>query len=352
MANDDWAIVVGIQRYPDLGDLGGPENDATAFYNWLVSPTGGAVPQDHVALILSSHYRPPFPSASKAEPTTQHVQQAFDALGDVAIANQDQGDGLRVGRRLYIYLSGHGCEPQVEEAVLLMANATKVRAGHHIPGKPYANWFYRAGYFDEVVLLMDCCRERYPRVPLSVPPYIDLTAPDAVDRGRRFYGFGTKWSRLSRERTMPDGKVRGVFTTALLAGLEGAASDPNGRITAASLASYLYNGMKAFLGPEDLQDPEVPKEPDLWYDHNLGDTFVLATAPVPRFPVVIHLPQDSAGKTVDILGDKFQSVVSTTAEPPVCQVDLARGKYLVQLKEDGTGKIIEVRGTGGVDVYL
>jgi hypothetical protein len=352
MANDDWAIVVGIRCYPDLGDLNGPENDAKAFHNWLISPNGGALPQEHVKLILSSHYNPPFASASEAEPTTARVERAFDELDDIAKDNQDKGNGLRVGRRLYLYFAGHGCEPKAEEAVLLMANATKRRAGYHIPGKPYANWFYRAGYFDEVVLLMDCCREKYPSAPLNIPPYIDLTAPDAAERGRRFYGFGTKWGRLSRERAVAEGIVRGVFTTALLAGLEGAACDPNGRITAASLGSYLRNGMKTFLAPEDLEDPEVPKEPDLFYAQDAGDTFVLATAPVPTFSVVIHLPAGSAGKTVEILGPNLQPIVSTTAVLPVLQMDLARGKYVVQIKEDGPAKVIDVLGTGGVDVYL
>ena len=43
MANDDWAVVVGVRLYPDLGDLDGPENDAQAFYDWLVAPEGGDV---------------------------------------------------------------------------------------------------------------------------------------------------------------------------------------------------------------------------------------------------------------------------------------------------------------------
>ncbi len=46
MAKDDWAIVVGIRFYPELDNLDGPENDAKAFRNWLVSPTGGAVPRN------------------------------------------------------------------------------------------------------------------------------------------------------------------------------------------------------------------------------------------------------------------------------------------------------------------
>ena len=41
MAADDWAVVVGVRSYPDLGHLDGPENDAQAFYQWVTAPGGG-----------------------------------------------------------------------------------------------------------------------------------------------------------------------------------------------------------------------------------------------------------------------------------------------------------------------
>ncbi|HEU5218622.1 MAG TPA: hypothetical protein VFU23_08180, partial [Gemmatimonadales bacterium] len=58
MARDDWAIVVGIKRYfdPALAGLEGPENDARQFYEWVVSPSGGAVPKAQAKLIVSSDY--------------------------------------------------------------------------------------------------------------------------------------------------------------------------------------------------------------------------------------------------------------------------------------------------------
>jgi hypothetical protein len=274
----DWAIVIGIWDYPDLGDLGGPENDARAFAAWVQSPTGGGVPAERVRLVLSSGFETA-ESASRAQPAPGHIEALFDELDDLAQASSGRGEGLRVGRRLYLYFAGHGCAPLLDESVLLTANATRRRAGYHIPGKPWANWFYRAGYFDEILLFMDCCRESYPQAPLNVPAYIDVTAPDAVERGRRFYAFGTKWSRLSRERQMADGTVRGVFTSALMKGLEGAAAEPDGRITASSLAGYLFTGMKGFLSEGDLEDPLIPKTPDIEMHPAVDPEFVIVTAP-------------------------------------------------------------------------
>jgi hypothetical protein len=352
MAADDWAIVVGVRSYPGLGDLDGPENDARAFHEWVTSARGGQVPPGQVTLILSSNYRPPFPSVVDAEPTAERVERAFDRLTQLAEDNSRQGKGLRAGRRLYLYLAGHGCAPAFEEAALLMANATRLRAGYHIPGRPWANWFFRSGYFDEVVLFMDCCRESYPQAPLNLPPYIDRTAPDAISVGRRFYGFGTKWSRLTREKPI-NGVPRGVFTVALIEGLNGAAAEPDGRVTAASLGDYLYNGMRSFLTEAELKDPEVPKEPDLVYDPHAGRSFVLVTAEPPRFLVRVRLPDNSGGQVVQVLSSlRFRQEQAATATPPVWEVQLPRGMYLVQIPGMGKQAVVEVNGTGGVDVTL
>ena len=297
MAQDDWAIVVGIWTYPDLGNLTGPQNDARAFAEWVRSPAGGAVPEDHIRLILSSDFAPA-DSASRAEPTTGRVEALFDELDDIALRNKERMEGQSVGRRLYLYMAGHGCAPNLDDAVLLMANATRRRAGYHIPGKPWANWFYHAGYFEEILLFMDCCRENYPQAPLNVPPFIDVTAPDAVDHGRRFFAFATKWSRLSRERPMVDGTVRGVFTVALLEGLKGAAAEPDGRVTASSLAGYLQTNMKTFLTDTDRADPVIPKAPDVeLYPAIDNDIVIVSVAPPQTAPPAMQPAADGSSRS-------------------------------------------------------
>ena len=53
MADSDRAIIVGIENYPFIGKLGGPENDAQAFQAWVGSPGGGAVPLANIRPILA-----------------------------------------------------------------------------------------------------------------------------------------------------------------------------------------------------------------------------------------------------------------------------------------------------------
>ncbi len=361
MAANDWAIVVGIRVYPDLTNLDGPENDANAMYAWLTAPHGGAVPVDQTALILSSQFPPPL-DGIHAEPTPIDILNAFENLQEVADHNSDAGNGRKVGRRLYIYMSGHGCAPRPKDAALLTANASRVRVGYHVLGRLIADWYLQSNFFDEAVLVMDCCRESYPQAPPAIPPWIDINGVKALDDARAFCAFGTKWSRLARERVMDDGLVHGVFTWTLLQGLKTAA-DASHCVTAETLGDYLYNNMKTFLKPEDLADPEVPKEPDIDYDKNPArPRFVFCTlpapspapaAPAPQFPVTIAIPPEAAGKTVRVLGGKFQEVRRAPAVPPSWPTTLECGTYVAQILEMGRqSDVFTVDGTGAVNVAL
>ena len=208
MAANDRTIVVGVKDYPSLGNLDGPENDARDFEAWLLDPTGGGVPQGNIKRILSSDFVATA-NPLDAEPTTVRLQRAFDGLYDLGEAN-----GGKAGRRLYVYLAGHGVAPSLEDAALLMANAARGRSGYHISGRTYANWFRQSAFFDEIVLFMDCCRENSARAGVQPSPYDPLSAPVPA---HHLYGFATEWSRASRERPIgAGGQIQGLFTIALL----------------------------------------------------------------------------------------------------------------------------------------
>jgi hypothetical protein len=359
MAQNDWALSVGIRVYPDLGDLDGPENDATAFHEWVTSPGGGAVPADHARLVLSSQFHPPFASAAAAGPTADPIRAFFEQLEDVANASNARGDGLVAGRRLYLYFCGHGFAPTEAETALLMANATRSRVGHHIPGRSYADWFYKAGCFEQVLLFMDCCRETYPKVPVNNFIFTEKFAPGWQEREGTFYAFATKWSRLSREKALGDGKVRGIFTATLLAGLKGGAADQKngGGVTTASLKSYLYNNMRSLLSEADLNNPDIPTEPDVEAPRNPTKDFVIvgkAAGPgaptVPRFPIRIKVAEALRGKKASVLEGGLTVVAAVDAVPIPWEIDLPRGLYKVDVGADDASFLFEVKGLGAQNV--
>lgn len=375
MNNEDWAIVAGVQHYPGISDLHGPENDAWRFYEWLTSPEGGGLPVSQASptegqspniglragnqavLILSSDYSPPASEVADALPTEMEILRAFGKLKSIANRNLRDDGSARVGRRLYIFFAGHGfaptfgVTPSLDDAALLMANAEYKAPGFHIPGKPYANWFFIAGLFDEVILLMDCCRDNYPNYPLNPVKYDVLTAPRPLDESKLFLGFGTKWNRQSRERIMDDDQWHGVFTTALLAGLQGAAADvDSGLITARTLGNYLYNYMKIYFSDEERDNASIEKEPSLKYHPVFGDRIVFNSLnPVPKFPVTINFSEAVRNKQIEIIGERRgqKNVVidSFTADAPsrICRIE--PGFYTLRSADNGSqGELIEVIG--------
>jgi hypothetical protein len=340
MNKEDFGIIVGINQYPELGALSGPENDATDFRDWLISPEGGAVPPENVTLITCP--QPPATSVFQAQPTTVQLDNAFEHLH--VRANED-GRGGVAGRRLYIFLAGHGFAPNLEDAALLMANASRGRTGHHIPGRPYANWFRTAAYFEEIVLFMDCCRENYRRAPLRLPPWEDEHSETAKDV-RYFYGFATEWSRAARETPQqPDSRVMGHFTTALLAGLRGGAADELGRITGRSLKRFVLGYLPTLLPADQHQVPTFD------FDDTKDMDFGAAQPPV--IPVRITLTGSSVGREIQLQDGWLQPVFGKVqrVQPDLWRATLSCGLYRVRIL-GGTSKVFEVIGDGTREVHV
>jgi len=352
VARDDWAIVVGISTYPDLAPpvLSGPENDATAVASWLRSPTGGDVPARHLRLILSSDYQQPFADGYDAKPTGEKVQEAITKLHRMALQKKKAGKPQTIGRRLYLYFAGHGFAPADDQTALIAANANRIDIGSpfHVLGQYNAEWFARAAYFAEIVLVMDCCRETFI-APSQHKPYGPVLNLPKSRNVRRFHAFATQWAGLSRERPMADGVVRGIFTTALLTGLTGAASI-GGKVTTVTLRNYLYSDMQEFLSPADRMNDDVPKEPDIPL---YGTEWELVTAPPLQTNVTIHVPVADVGREVRVRGGDFEIVASGTAAVHGFSVPLAAGNYLAEVVGGTTGSMnFKVYSADDVTVQL
>jgi hypothetical protein len=336
------AIVVGIRAYPELPpELQGPKNDAQKFYNWVT--TQGGVDPANATLIFGAD--PPGEAAVDGTPTEEVLEHVFDLLEDQALKSPTG----RAGDRLYLYLSGHGFGQNLDDASLLMANATQRRPRHHIPGKLWADHFFANGYFREVLLFLDCCRERYSTATLNGP---GTTMPPVPPAGaRRFYGFAAKYGKLAVERSI-DGETRGVFTATLLDALKGGASEDDGRITGQSLKAYLYENMTGFLSAADLANPDVAKQPDLYCDVP-EDQFVIARVPPLQYDVAIPLPAGSQGSPLQLIGErngmKYTRIADGVADVSLqWKQTLPRGTY--QLLVNATSLVVTVKGRGVLDV--
>jgi hypothetical protein len=241
IAPQDRAIVVGISSYQRLGhqppaDLQGPVRDAQEMASWLTG-TGGA----HVTLITSTGAPGKNWQVQDLRPRFEDVEDCFD---EFIVEGQQRvlaRKPARLARRLYVYMAGHGFAPEPRKVALIMADALGDTKIPNFEGPAWVDWFADQLHFDEFVLWMDCCATRTFEYPPGRPLYKHAAARQN-GRAKVFMGFATTTSRDAYETKDPDsGEVRGVFTTRLLRGLNGAAADAKGEVTTASLVSYLDN---------------------------------------------------------------------------------------------------------------
>lgn len=342
---EDHAIIIGIQNYPGLNKpgqaaLSGVESDALEFETWVRSPEGGDVPPDNIDTILSSNFSPPAANAYNCKPAFAEVKRVFDVLRRRSLEKIAARRGAKIGRRLYIFMSGHGITPKpyghiTREVGLLMGNVDDINIydnDSHTPGYSMAEYFLREGCFEEVFLFMDCCRDILTTAQSNI-----VFISNGTGEGLRFYAFGCQWGRRAKERNL-DGRMQGVFTKTLLLALNGASADPDpndptkGIITTASLRSFLINNTREFLDKTTLM-PDDRDEPDIEIHPNgrIGESLFINRVPLQKFPVVINLENPFDGE-IEILTGNFIKVdaYQLTSQTNVLNLQLSRGKYILQ----------------------
>jgi len=363
MANDqDFAVMAAVSRYPGWTgrDLEGPVHDLREFAEWLLDPTGGDIPPTNApeldawlrggppattfgaASTVQFFVTPPPPddatmTIANSRPITHLVEQAFTSLHHRAEARLVTGD-RRLGRRLYIYFAGHGFAPDKRETALLMADATSSSPGFHVVGRAYADHFAIANIFDEVVLVMDCCREDNAVVPQRPIPF--LTTKGAAP-GKPFCALAAGWDQKSAELPSPNGgPKRGVFTRTLLEGLRGARR--GGVVTSASLEAWVKARMPS---TGSGQSPEFD------FDRT-GDGYLLCR---PRQTVNLTIQVvSSAGAAVTLEGGprNEKNIQPVRRQGDDWHYSLDLGLYVATLQATGATAVIRDSQLGGPIVQL
>ncbi len=336
----DYAVVVGIARYPQLAtdgvapDLDGPDGDAQAVRDWLVDPDGGGLAASNVRLLRTGAFEPLDPD--DPQPTMDRVRTEM-----LWIERQTRASA---GGRLYLYFSGHGFSPVLEEGALLTADATQV-SPNYVYAHAWLRWFRRAQRFRESVLWMDCCMDYQQSIPTNevlMRAELGTGVP-----GPAFIGLAAQ-TRSALEHRMADGQVHGVFTWALLNGLRGGAADERGQITGESLRTFLYNVMPEFLPDSARRTATVDLQPFVRADQGI----VFRRLPTqPTFRVRLTVPPAAVGAQLRIWADRpYTRVVSAPLTGTEWTGELERGLYVAELP--GVRHGFQVSGGGDVDVAV
>lgn len=242
-----YAVVVGIDQYPGgLPPLKGPVNDARAFADWLVSGSGGGLPVDNVAVVVSPDEAT---TLEHATPTKERIDAALwraikAARAAVRSLPEEERTQAQATTRLYFFVAGHGILPQGGQAALLDATAEPDRP-LNLELSGYVGYFTRDGTFAQVCTFADCCRtlDRLANPgphtfgePFETGEHTDTLTAWAATAGNRAFEETTD---------SPDG-YRGYFSRALVEGLAGEAVDPaTGFVTGLELTAYTRRVVRA-----------------------------------------------------------------------------------------------------------
>jgi len=338
---NDHAIVIAIRRYADVGagwitELQGPDNDATAVATWLKSPEGGGLLDDNVRVVWAAE-APEKLVGADAIPDQKSV---ISALDEVAQLPRDRYEHQYAGRRLYVYISGHGWAREPDEAALVTAEATKANP-LNVLVTSWTRWMHKAAIFRELVLWADTCATRAPPVALR-PCVLDESVSANLRKVRVFEGFAAPLGQRAVEAKMPDGKWHGAFTYALLEGLKGAAPSP---VTSDTLRGYLHNATKEFIAAEDRKRKTVAQEPAF----GRTDEIVFATPPRAAFPVTLPFAPECLGRRIAVATSRTSApVAETVLQDPEWNIELEAGVWGAFVDGSETTKLFEVAG-GGAD---
>lgn len=339
MNNQDYAIVVGINYYPKLGSLEGAEYDADQFAAWLADPNGGALPDQNIRRVRTCDFHPPPPATDfDAKPNVDSFQQQL-----LALVTNNAGNGLRqpAGRRLYLYFSGHGFSgSSASEAALYAANAGYPQYPH-IAATRYADWLQSAALYQEIILIMDCCRDMTlisPILSIALHPYQNAAAAALV---RQLNWYAVPVGMQARERQIdPNGPVRGVFTYLLLEALHKAPPDASGNVWADRVADYIQTRWTKL----------APSEPPPVLPVDQQRNIALARRTATPLCVVNIQTQPAVADGTTLVVEKYEAgqlkeVLRTTVQAGVATCSLEPNIYKFSLEGSTRAELIEVIGS-------
>lgn len=322
----DHAVVIGIKDYGSLKPpLSGPVLDAQDFANWLRSPDGGDLPPRNVREVVSTAFdNSKQTDALSFKPDLTAMRVPFWELMTLTKENFGKPVPL-VGRRLYLYFSGHGITPRVDpvtgtnQSGLLAANCVEDVNYDAIAGHAYAEWFRLSHAFDEILLFMDCCRTDRPDIaPATITtPIVTGGKPEDV---RVFYAWATQWDTRAWEQPLGQpAATRGVFTFALLEALQKALPDEQGQLTTKSLVGHLTLRIAQLRAGAEPQPPRFfPPEPD-------GRFVIRRDVRSSKANVTITFAPALFGKPADLQRGPFVSVLPVphiaSADPWTLQIE-------------------------------
>ncbi|MEO6065967.1 MAG: caspase family protein [Lysobacterales bacterium] len=347
---DNFAILVGVGDYPEglMQRLDGPGNDVDFFADWLADPVGGNLPVANIRKLVSPQQR------NGAPPHPPSYLDFWQVLKSIVIVDQQL---KRRPGRLYLFFSGHGfCDfkERTNHAALYTADATPASSAN-VCGTFVADWCQRSAVFEEIMLVMDCCRDKEMSKPLYGMLIDEFHDPNRAKHVSRFDIYAVPYDGKAQERHFEaEGKRHGLLTYALVHALRSAPlrngpkpGDPAVRNTAA-IKEFIEGVWGTLLAGERVESPEfgLPRK---------GDLLFPATPPRPlKRKIRLSTPLTTPA-ALHVIDDAKQDVstVDLELDAQAVTLELPIALYEIVLERDGLPNVSTTLPMMGVkDVVL
>lgn len=319
----DFALIIGINDYtpPDengLRTLGGAIRDANDFEEWIRSVNGGNVPSNNCRKIISN--------PSPLQPIQKEIDDAYLELDKLI----SEGDGR--ARRFYFYFSGHGVGLMnaTKEIALCLANWSERRRNEALGAELYKEVFNQYGYFDEIVFILDCCRNTKVSIQPAHPSFSPPIQGQNAGQTKLFTAYATQYQDEAFEAEEENSEMRGVFTKVLLDGLKGDALNENGTITADSLRDYLIKQT-----PIEARKKGYKQTPQIIVDSFTNDTPLIAIEGYESEKITCHIIFNQKRNTrIELIDNSGEKKFFNASDKKNVQVQLSKGIYLLRDTEN------------------
>lgn len=323
--DEDYAIVVGINTYTKLTPLTSAVNDANAFAEWLRLPEGGGITDaSRLKIIMSPEVQQ---SDLMVEPLQLRIDHALESFG--------VGRGHIIGRRLYIYFSGHGVGVDFDDVAMLMADASETFLDSNIGLRPYRGFFHARDLFEEIIYIVDCCRDQVKHKTVNaMAPFFNLEEDEPPPEVRDYVFLAAAHG----EKAFSVPKSNGLLTQALVEGLQGEAADQDGKITSLLLHDYVRKRV-----PELAKNLKVKQAPK--FQRGDDDQEVVFCRIVKKVQVKIHAAPGVTG-ILSLRTGKFVKIeqkdisLFDADNPWTVELTYSRVPYIIEHLQ--SGKMVEL----------
>ncbi len=221
-----------------------------------------------------------------------------------------------------------------------MANASRNRLGSNIGMREYRSFFHRAAPFDELVIILDCCREFEDHAAPNRPVFVDRLVQDRAYSVQEFYIMAAEYGKKAFEPERgDDSERRGLLSQALMEALKErkAALSTNNMITAASVTEYLRQRVPELATAAKLkQKPEIPSVPDMVFGQ------ILVAPPLEK--AVTHVVVEPAlGGEVVLMTNVLQEIGRCPAFQTPWALSLDPGVYVLTHLPTNQQKVVDAR---------